>query len=135
MTRRSRSPDRFSGRALSPRVRAASLPLSQYANPRFRTKKVRSAISLISTVPDDTFRRQVHPSLSRHSPVNIARAVHRISRFPNRILGPVVSLPQRAMRCASRAIRREVLFALKQTGKGSRAPSRRRNSTSSERCK
>lgn len=56
------------------------------------------------------------------------------SRFPPLSMAEPAPPLHRTSVCASRAIRREVLFATGQTGAGSRSPVRRRNADSSTRC-
>lgn len=94
-------------------------PLDHTAEPSFSDHSTRT---LMRTVLGDRT-----PGLaSRFSPVVRSRATGR-SRVVTpweqvRLISP--QLTNRAMVCARRTIRREVLFALKGTGKGSKSPRR-----------
>lgn len=98
---------------------------------------------------DDQYEDLIHTGLSdsrvpsrgdfpvRSSPWVVSRATYR-SRFqPGRLVSTVVEPPQlleRAVACAKRTIRREVLFALRKRGKGSGAKRRKRSFLSHWRC-
>lgn len=99
---------------------------------------IREAFSLVS---DDS---QVRPLIRtvlpepapfrkmRQSPTRPVRATFRSSDRATRspFLNATTVTPQlteRALECASRTIRKEVLFAKRKTGKGSRAPRRNRS--------
>lgn len=92
-------------------------PLDHPARPSTRLD---STLYLMRTV-------QMTPARDRPSPLARARSIHRVSspyRYRFRVLSldkPAV-LPERAFVCARRQVRKEVLFALRQTGKGARSP-------------
>jgi len=121
---------------ISSRSVRADFPLVQSANrPIIRGLPRNSASPLISTVLDDTKKQVRRPGL-RLSPVLSSRATHRVERVPSpwEKVFSVVSLPKRAITCAKRSIRREVLHALKLTSKGAGARSRARTIDSKEIC-
>lgn len=88
---------------------------------------------LIRTVLVDTSTHQNPPRRgNRQSPGRQVRATFRSSDRQTRspFLNATMLTPEltnRAIVCAGRNIRREVLFARKQTGKGSRSPRRNRS--------
>lgn len=88
--------------------------------------------SLMRTVPTDT-KLIGSPRLIGKSPDVPVRASMR-SHPVYTVLQPVKQLAERALACARRTIRREVLFGLGRTGKGSQSPIRRRTADSKERC-
>lgn len=72
---------------------------------------------------------QMTPARDRPSPMARARSIFRVSsnnpyKFRVLTLDKPAVLPDRAFTCARRSIRKEVLFALRQTGKGSKSPRR-----------
>ena len=106
-------------------VNLSSAPLALGHTARSRT--VRSSIRTVLTDRDPRNETRRHLDVSR-------RAVFR-SRTP---LDPWSVLPEHSLHprnftCARRSIRREVLFAIRGTGKGSRSP-RRFTAESKVRC-
>lgn len=74
---------------------------------------------------------------TRQSPVVRSRATYRSRRITPAEGFKTLSSPQlteRSQVCARRSIRREVLFAIKATGRGSGSGKRRRTPTSKMRC-
>lgn len=91
----------------------------------------------ISTGLNDS--RPVPRSLFRGSPVSSLYPVR--ATFRTRSVSPGLDvrsvirgkeLPARALDCAKRVIRKEVLFALGRTGRGARSPRRRRRESSTK---
>lgn len=98
-----------------------------------------SVDDLIHTgLSDSGVPRPSHLRGVMRSPWAQARAQQRVQTFQRVYLrepyGPTPQLPQRALSCARRSIRREVLFALKRTSKGAGAKKRRRDFNSRHRC-
>lgn len=98
------------------RRRPESLPWAPVRLPELRAREVRRQDFAVSRLPVS------------------ARARPRLRAFPP-FLSPVLAIrqPEKVRFCVRRKERREVLFALKRTGKGSRGP-RRRTANSSWRC-
>lgn len=110
-------------RGLSTPLPSAPLALDHTA----RRRTVRSLIRTVLTDRDPRTQTRSHLDVSR-------RAVLRSRRSPGPwSLNPEVIPSPRAFTCARRSIRREVLFAIRGTGKGSRSP-RRHTSESKVRC-
>jgi len=81
--------------------------------------------------------RRVHtpgPKTIRRTDDTPARLQVKSTRFKNIPYKLAFQKPKGVTLCVRRQRRRETLFALKRTGKGSRAPHRRRNEWSSVKC-
>lgn len=89
--------------------------------------------TLIRTVlPEPERSRSIKPRKRTQSPTLPVRATFRSSdrvvKSPFLIAtGNTPQLPERAIHCAKRGIRREVLFATKSTGQGAKSPRRKRS--------
>lgn len=91
------------------------------------------------TPPPSPAKRAVRPrAFATPSPWAQARATARSRMYGHKLLSEVIdvkSLPARSFACARRGIRRQVLFALRNTGRGAGAVKRRRSRSSSYRCR
>jgi hypothetical protein len=119
-------------------ARPLALPASRFpTRPARYSNRQLVRNPLISTKPADTIVKQRRPiGVSGYSSWAAAIATDR-SRFPKFAFhfpfeAPVIL--NRAFACARRTIRREVLFAIRGTGKGSKKLFRKRTKNSKEVC-
>jgi len=92
-------------------------------------------LTFLQTIED---RRDFHPEQAARPARSFSRSVHslavparRTGRLP---IGVTFHNPNKVLVCVRRKSRREVLFALGQTGKGSALGKRRRNQYSEIQC-
>lgn len=111
-----------------------------FANPRLFSQSLLNIGALLRSIED---RRTFHPERAYRPARSFNKAVHRLvmspkvsgPRTPGKLpLGVHFEAPKKVLICVRRERRREVLHALKKTGKGSSRKFKRRNFYSDVRC-